>query len=145
MAEICPVSKWPSFSQCHAFFSPIAPLHTSAIPPPLAPEANSVSFCFFSPWVSHMRPSNGSSISPLVNPPLAADHGQGGSSGRWGGRCKARGPTLSWPCFHQPPLSSWRGPVTRQEPSRSQNKGSVQPANALLASACVSDHACCAC
>lgn len=42
--EICPASEWASFSQCRAFFSPIAPLNTSAIPPPSAAEANPASF-----------------------------------------------------------------------------------------------------
>lgn len=88
-------------------------------------------------------------VSSLVNSPLAADHRQGGGGGRRGGRCKAGGPTLSreaWQCFCEPPLSPWRRrPATSWEPSESRNKGSAQPANALLASACVSERACCAC
>lgn len=51
--EICPASEWTSFSQCCAFFSLIAALNTSAIPSPLAAEANPVSFGSFSLALFH--------------------------------------------------------------------------------------------
>lgn len=55
--KICPASEWASFSQCHAFSSLIAPLNTSAIPPPLQQKPTQLPLAP-SPWVSFISHQN---------------------------------------------------------------------------------------